>query len=228
MRTRRELVEFVASLPLSEERREVVQMELEDHLFEGIAELEASGVPTADAERRSVESLGDPAELRTQLIEAQLAVSITPPQAAMLGARAGLLFAAVSLFAGYLDVDPPPLCYLVFVVAMLLAWPRNVIRPFLAARRRAIAARLAGNPDAEKRLQEPAANFLGALLATASSLFFSWLVAIGIGFRLGPMEGPLVRTVLAAFLVTMMTVTAASIFLLGATFSPARRSGRAA
>ena len=244
MRTRRELAEFVASLPIPKERREVVQLELEDHVFEGIAELEASGVPSADAERRSVESLGAPAELGAQLVAAQLAWSISTRRAVALGTRTGLLVAAITLVAGYFDdnpgwahpmaltdVDwlaPSPLYYVVTALALIAALPRSVIRPFLAVQRHAVIAHRAGNAEAVKRLQEPAASFLAALMTAGSSPFLLWIVGTGVGIPFGALEGPILRTITAAFVINVSTIAVASIAVLQASPEEARRRGRLA
>lgn len=244
MRTRRDLAVFVASLPLPKERREIVQMELEDHVFESIAELEASGVERADAERRSVEALGEPEVLGAQLVEAQLAYAITPRRAIFLGVRTGLFVAAVALVVGYFDgnphwripdlvryvkwMEPSPLFYVVSALALLAAWPRSVIRPFLSAQRHAIAARRAGNVTAVRRLQEPISNFFGALITSASAPFLFWILAVGIGLPIGHIEGLLLRSLLASFVVNVVAVAISSILLLQASPEGTRNRGRLA
>src|SRR5262245_42163951 len=95
MRTRSELLRFVDALPISQERREVLRMELEDHVFEAMAELEAAGTPRPDAEQRAVEALGSPEEMRQRLLGTELAFSLTPMRAFLLGMRAGVPVAAV-------------------------------------------------------------------------------------------------------------------------------------
>lgn len=219
-------------------------MELEDHVFEGIAELEASGVPSADAERRSIESLGDPTELRTELVEAQLAYSISTRRAVVLGTRTGLLVATITLIAGYFDgnpgwqhpfaltqvdwMEPSPLYYVVTVLALLATLPRSVIRPFLAAQRHAVSAQRAGNVEAVKRLQEPAASFLGALMTAGSSPFLLWILASGAGQSFGALEGPILRTIAAAFVVNVSMIAVASIAVLQASPEETRRRGKLA
>lgn len=244
MRTRRELADFVATLPVPKDRRDIVQMELDDHVFESIAELEASGVPTGEAERRSVEALGDPAALRERLIDAQLAWSVAPREGLLLGIRTGAFVAAVALGAGWIDGNPFPghpfmvthvdwmkpsaLYYVIAALSLLAAWPSRVNRPFLAAQRHARAARRAGNVDAVRRLQEPISQFLAGLLCTASAPFFFWIFAVGIGIPLGTLEGPLLRTILATFVVNMTVCAIAAVALLQASPEKTRRKGHIA
>lgn len=239
MKTRRDLAAFVATLPIPPERREIVRMELEDHVFECIAELEASGVAAPEAERRSVESLGDESRLREELIDAQLAYSVSSRRAVFLGVRAGLFVGAVATIAAYLDgnpwwayptivrhaawFDPSPLFYVATALALLAAWPREVIRPFLAAGRHAYVARRAGNTAAARRLLEPTSNFFAGLITAASAPFFFWIAATAVGLPLGlTIEGTLLRTILASVVVNIVT-SAVGAFL---AFPPSRGLGR--
>lgn len=94
MRTREDLIAFVRSLPIPEERRQVVLLELEDHLFGEMAELEASGVPVEQAGALALASLGTEGELRRRLVHANACFQpLGPVEAVFLGSRIGGSFA---------------------------------------------------------------------------------------------------------------------------------------
>lgn len=215
MRTRHELSEFIESLPIPRGRREIVRMELEDHVFETMAELEAFGVESAEAERRAIEALGRPEDVRARLVRAEAAFSISPAQARWLGARTGLAITGAALLAGAFDRSPPwdaPTggYFLVVGVALLAAFPWRAVRPFLAAHERAVAAGRAGDEQVAVRLHEPLALFFAAFVITASGPLFAWILASAMGVPLGAAEGLLLRTVFAAFMVSLPATAIAS------------------
>lgn len=222
MRTRRDLAEFVASLPIAPERRETIGLELEDHVVERAAELESGGMPASDAERAAVESLGSPDVLRAQLVQAHLAYAISKGEAAFLGARTGVLTALVSLAASFANpgetyeqwLQPHPMYYVSVGVAFFLFFPVRVVRPFFALHRHAIRAAREGNTRAVKRLQEPMANFGAGLITGVSMPFFVWLIAAGLHVPMYGAEGHLLRTLPGTFVVNLPALAVVSIVAL--------------
>lgn len=222
MRTRRELTELIASLPVPEARRELIRLELEDHVVERIAELEAGGASAGDAERTAVESLGDPDVLRARLVEAQLAHAIPKGEAAVLGARTGILAGLTALAASIAMpaqtyeqwLEPHPIYYVAVAVTLFLAFPIRVVRPFLAAHRHAIRAAREGNGAAVKRLQDPMASFAAGLITGVSLPFFVLLIGACLHIPLEGIDGPLLRTIHGAFVVNVPMMTVVTIVAL--------------
>ena len=92
MKSRQDLIALVRALPVTEERREVVLLELEDHVFEEMAELEAAGCSREDAERRAFASLGPEAVLRKGLAGVNRAFSFGWWDATLAGVKLGVWF----------------------------------------------------------------------------------------------------------------------------------------
>ena len=206
-------------------------MEVEDHVFERMAELEASGTPPEEAERLAVQALGSAEELGSELLRTQRAFSISPRLAVWLGIRTGLCVAAVSLAGAVFDATPmwddvSPLYYVAIAGVLLAAFPARVIRPFLAAHAYAVAATRAKDPAAVTRLQEPAARFFGALMMTASAPFLLWILACGARLPLGLLEGPMVRSIHGAFVVNIVMLVPICLAVLQASPQEARRKAR--
>ena len=162
MRTRADLARFVESLPIPAERREVVLLELEDHVFGEMAEREAAGATPAEAERAALASLGL-VDLRAKLVRAN--ADFAPfgrHEAGWTGIRIGLSFAlAIYLMAVATDVAEifwwrlgvgngnaqwfMPLVYALLTVPLVAHY--LLLRPWRLARR-------------VQRLEDPVAFFL--------------------------------------------------------------------
>ncbi len=92
--SRAELARVVESLPIPRERKEVVLLELEDHVYCEMAEAEARGATPKEAEAIAVASLGEVEALAARLVEANRPFRMSRSDAASLGLRLGLSFGA--------------------------------------------------------------------------------------------------------------------------------------
>lgn len=139
VRNRRDLQAFVLALPVAADRREVVRLELEDHVFESMAELEAGGFAPADAERRAVEALGSTDELRARLLATEQGFAFGLREALVRGGVSGVFCSALAIVAS--GISHPALCFLSISFAVmwvvLLAFPRRMA----ARERRSLSGR---------------------------------------------------------------------------------------
>lgn len=112
MKSRQELIALVRALPLPDERREVVLLELEDHVFEEMAELESRGHSREDAERLAVAALGPGAVFGKALAGVNRAFSFGWWDATRAGVKLGAWFGGAIW-----------LSWLVFSQAERSGWP---------------------------------------------------------------------------------------------------------
>ena len=196
MRTREELRAFIAALPIPDERRAVVLLELEDHVFERMAELEAAGLAAREAECMAVASLGD----LDGLAAVQRAFAPGVRVAWWLGVRVGAAVSVSSVAFLVLTqpgpmVEPPGLPFFAMLaVVLVLAWPWRVatrLEDFDRVRDGEVMSRgdLAG------------VHFLGGALLAAAAPLFLWAASVAARIPLGRFEG-------ALFLATFGTIFA--------------------
>ena len=164
MRSREDLVAFVARLSVPEERRAVVLLELENHVFEQMAELEASGVDPAAAEAHAVRSLGDPDALARSLTVAERAFTVTPARAIWLGLRSGALVAGAALagcaIAPGNPIDAPGLAlHGLPLLVLFAAIPWREARTMLASHARGVERHRAGDLAGFRRHTAALGNF---------------------------------------------------------------------
>lgn len=132
MRTRADLVRFVELLPITRERREVVLLELEDHLFAEMAERESAGATREDAEAAAVARLGL-ADLRRALVQSNAGFAPTGVlESTWMGLRAGASFAS-TLIAISLAVGVAELFYFRFSGGQHWPWFQSLVYSGIAA-----------------------------------------------------------------------------------------------
>lgn len=118
-RSRGELQAFVSGLAIPESRKEVVLLELEDHVFSDMAESEALGLTRDEAEARAFAALGEPSALATSLVAVDASFHLSLGDALASGLRLGGSFVFGVMLAALFSSG-------VYYLGAYSSWPWNL------------------------------------------------------------------------------------------------------